>query len=42
VFDEYHFGALARHRQGTVRGEEEAVAKKETKIEYAAGLEKRE
>ena len=30
---------LARHRQGAVRGRGRAVAKKETKLEYAAGLE---
>ena len=40
VFDEYHFGAWRDTAKELFEGEEEAVAKKETKLEYAAGLEK--
>lgn len=39
VFDEYHFGAWRDTAKELFEGEEEAVAKKEAKIEYAAGLE---
>jgi hypothetical protein len=39
VFDEYHFGAWRETAKELFEGEEEAVAKKETKIEYAAALE---
>ncbi len=39
VFDEYHFGAWRDTAKELFEGEEEAVAKKETKSEYAAGLE---
>jgi hypothetical protein len=39
VFDEYHFGAWRETAKELFEGEEEAVAKKETKVEYAAGLE---
>jgi hypothetical protein len=39
VFDEYHFGAWRDTAKELFEGEEEAVAKKETKLEYAAGLE---
>lgn len=39
VFDEYHFGAWRETAQELFEGEEEAVAKKEAKLEYAAGLE---
>ena len=39
VFDEYHFGAWRETAKELFEGEEEAVAKKETKLEYAAGLE---
>jgi hypothetical protein len=39
VFDEYHFGAWRDTAKELFEGEEEAVAKKETKIEYAAALE---
>ena len=36
VFDEYHFGAWRETAKELFEGEEEAVAKKETKLEYAA------
>ncbi|MDP2787259.1 MAG: restriction endonuclease [Pseudomonadota bacterium] len=39
VFDEYHFGAWRETAKELFEGEEEAVAKKETKLEYAGGLE---
>ncbi|MBL8810811.1 MAG: hypothetical protein JNM43_11590, partial [Planctomycetaceae bacterium] len=39
VFDEYHFGAWRDTAKELFEGEEEAVAKREAKIEYAAGLE---
>ena len=39
VFDEYHFGAWRDTAKELFEGEEEAVAKKESKLEYAAGLE---
>lgn len=39
VFDEYHFGAWRDTAKELFEGEEEAVAKKEAKIEYGAGLE---
>ncbi|MDI1336449.1 MAG: DEAD/DEAH box helicase family protein [Lacunisphaera sp.] len=39
VFDEYHFGAWRDTAKELFEGEEEEVAKKETKLEYAAGLE---
>ena len=39
VFDEYHFGAWRDTAKELFEGEEESVAKKETRIEYAAGLE---
>ena len=39
VFDEYHFAAWRDTAKELFEGEEEAVAKKETKLEYAAGLE---
>ncbi len=39
VFDEYHFGAWRDTAKELFEGEEEAVAKKETKYEYGAGLE---
>jgi len=39
VFDEYHFGAWRETAKELFEGEEEAVAKKEAKIEYAAVLE---
>jgi hypothetical protein len=38
VFDEYHFGAWRDTAKELFEGEEEAVAKKETKLEYAADL----
>ena len=38
VFDEYHFGAWRETAKELFEGEEEAVAKKEAKLEYAAGL----
>jgi hypothetical protein len=39
VFDEYHFGAWRDTAKELFEGEEDAVAKKEAKIEYGAGLE---
>ncbi|MBU0498524.1 MAG: restriction endonuclease [Gammaproteobacteria bacterium] len=39
VFDEYHFGAWRETAKELFEGEEDAVAKKEAKLEYAAGLE---
>lgn len=39
IFDEYHFGAWRETAKELFEGEEDAVAKKETKLEYAAGLE---
>ncbi len=39
VFDEYHFGAWRDTAKELFEGEEEAVAKKEAKLEYATGLE---
>lgn len=38
VFDEYHFGAWRDTAKELFEGEEEVVAKREAKIEYAAGL----
>ena len=39
VFDEYHFGAWRETAKELFEGEEEAIAKKETKLEYATGLD---
>src|SRR5665213_26200 len=39
VFDEYHFGAWRDTAKELFEGEEEPVAKKEAKLEYATGLE---
>lgn len=39
VFDEYHFGAWRDTAKELFEGEEESIAKKETKLEYTAGLE---
>jgi hypothetical protein len=39
VFDEYHFGAWRDTAKELFEGEEEAVAEKEAKLEYASGLE---
>jgi hypothetical protein len=39
VFDEYHFGAWRETAKELFEGEEDAVAKKETKLEYTVGLE---
>ena len=39
VFDEYHFGAWRDTAKELFEGEDEAVAKTETKLEYAADLE---
>lgn len=39
VFDEYHFGAWRDTAKELFEGEDEDVAKKEAKLEYAAGLE---
>jgi hypothetical protein len=39
VFDEYHFGAWRDTAKELFEGEEEAVAKKEAKLEYNASLE---
>jgi hypothetical protein len=38
VFDEYHFGAWRETAKELFEGEEESVAKKEAKLEYAEGL----
>jgi hypothetical protein len=40
VFDEYHFGAWRDTAKELFEGEEDTVAKKETKLEYAAELER--
>lgn len=40
VFDEYHFGAWRETAKELFEGEDDAVAKRETKLEYAADLEK--
>lgn len=39
VFDEYHFGAWRETAKELFEGEEEADARKEAKLEYAASLE---
>ncbi|HEU0099143.1 MAG TPA: GIY-YIG nuclease family protein [Allosphingosinicella sp.] len=39
VFDEYHFGAWRDTAKELFEGEDEAVAKAESRLEYAAGLE---
>jgi len=39
VFDEYHFGAWRETAKELFEGEEEAVAKKEARLEYTEGLE---
>ena len=39
VFDEYHFGAWRDTAKELFEGEEEAIAKKEAKLEYTPGLE---
>ncbi len=39
VFDEYHFGAWRETAKELFEGEDDAVAKKEAKLEYAPGLE---
>ena len=39
VFDEYHFGAWRDTAKELFEGEDDAVAKKEAKLEYAVGLE---
>ncbi len=39
VFDEYHFGAWRETAKELFEGEDEAVAKKEAKVEYGSGLE---
>ena len=39
VFDEYHFGAWRDTAKELFEGEDDAVAKKETTLEYAVGLE---
>ena len=39
AFDEYHFGAWRDTAKELFEGEEAAVAKKEAKLEYGAGLE---
>jgi hypothetical protein len=39
IFDEYHFGAWRDTAKELFEGEEDAVAKKEAKIEYGGGLE---
>ena len=40
VFDEYHFGAWRETAKELFEGEEEAVARSEQKLEYAADLER--
>ncbi len=40
VFDEYHFGAWRETAKELFEGEDDPVAKKETNLEYAPGLEK--
>jgi hypothetical protein len=39
VFDEYHFGAWRETAKELFEGEDDAVAQRETRLEYAAGLE---
>jgi hypothetical protein len=39
IFDEYHFGAWRDTAKELFEGEDDAVAKKETKLEYASDLE---
>jgi Type III restriction enzyme, res subunit/Meiotically up-regulated gene 113 len=39
VFDEYHFGAWRDTAKELFEGEDDTVARKETKLEYAPGLE---
>ncbi|WP_310460303.1 DEAD/DEAH box helicase family protein [Sphaerotilus sp.] len=39
VFDEYHFGAWRDTAKELFEGEDDAVAKKETKLEYASDLD---
>ena len=39
VFDEYHFGAWRDTAKELFEGEEDAVAQREAKLEYTAGLE---
>ncbi len=39
IFDEYHFGAWRETAQELFEGEEEATAKKESKLEYGSGLD---
>lgn len=39
VFDEYHFGAWRETAKELFEGEEEAVSRRETRLEYTAGLE---
>ena len=39
VFDEYHFGAWRETAKELFEGEDDAVSKKETNLEYAASLE---
>ena len=39
VFDEYHFGAWRETAKELFEGEDDAVAKKETKLEYAGELD---
>lgn len=39
VFDEYHFGAWRETAKELFEGEDETIAKRESKLEYAVGLE---
>jgi len=39
VFDEYHFGAWRDTAKELFEGEEDAISKKEAKLEYGAGLD---
>ena len=40
IFDEYHFGAWRETAKELFEGEDDVVAKKESKLEYTTGLEK--
>ena len=42
IFDEYHFGAWRDTAKELFEGEDDAVAKKEEKLEYAADLAERQ
>jgi hypothetical protein len=40
IFDEYHFGAWRETAKELFEGEDDAVAKRETRLEYASALER--